>query len=105
MSMKLYSSETSRLGSELFPVDRAYVLAAYCHRYTGNHKPAWATAGVSAPYPVQFASDAEWLVNTRFAVNAHGDLDRRSKECLSSPTWPNNPELRKPALAGAGLVV
>lgn len=106
MSLKLYSNETSRLGSELFPADRAYVLAAYCHRFTGNHRPAWASQPWKAdgtPYPLQFASDAEWLANTRFAVGAHGDLDRRSKECLSSPTWPNNPELRKQRdLVGAG---
>lgn len=96
MSHKLYNPETSRLGSELFPGDRAYVLAAFCHRHTGNHVPAWATRprADGTPYPVHFASDAEWLANTRFAVGAHGDLDRRVSQCYSTPTWPNNPELR-----------
>lgn len=98
LSMKLYSDATSKLGSELFPVDRQYVLAAYVHRHTGNHKPRWAMAPMAngKPYPVHFATDAEWLANTRFAVMAHGNLDRRVHECYSTPTWPNNPELRRP---------
>lgn len=104
--MKQINPETSRLGSELKPADRSYVLGAYVHRHTGNHKPRW--AGEKRPdgsfYPLQFASDAEWLGNTRFAVTAHGDLDRRVRECYSSPTWPRNPELRKRDASSPGYL-
>lgn len=87
------------LGSELCAEDQAEVLRAYVHRYTGDHKPRWAQPkedvpgivkwGASEkPYPLQFASDAEWLANTRFAVRKNGRLDRRAKHCYSRPTWP-----------------
>lgn len=85
------------LGSELSPEDRKHVLASYVHRFTREHRPQWA-AGIwkdGKPYPVQFASDAEWLAHTRFAVTAGGSLDHRVKECQSAPTWPDNPELRR----------
>ncbi len=86
-----------RLGSELTREDRAHVLAAYVHRFTKEHRPLWSsgTWKDGKPYPVQFESDAEWLANTRFAVNSAGRLDQRAKFCESSPTWPDNPELRR----------
>lgn len=101
---KLYSNDSSRLGSELSPRDRQHVLLAYCHRYTRTHVPNWARVprADGTPYPVQFASDEEWLANTRFAVGIHGDLDHRVRSCHSSPTWPDNPELRRPTLAYKG---
>lgn len=86
-----------RLGHELCADDQRYVLSAYVHRFTGDHKPAWANAEWKdgKPYPMQFASDREWLENTRFAVRRDGRLDRRVKYCHSNPTWPENPELRQ----------
>ena len=85
-------------GAQLCTADQQHVLAAYVHRFTRDHKPAWASNGNTwkdgQPYPVQFASDADWLAHTRFAVRGDGRLDQRGHWCESSPTWPDNPELR-----------
>lgn len=85
------------LGSSLIAEDRRYALAAYVHRYTKDHKPGWANERMSdgTAYPVQFASDSEWLAHTEFAVTKTGRLDHRCTSCISHPTWPDNPELRK----------
>lgn len=84
------------LGTELDYVDQKHVLAAYVNRHTRDHKPTWANKEWKdgKPYPVQFESDAEWLANTRFEVRVNGRLDMRIKSCHSTPTWPDNPELR-----------
>lgn len=89
----------TRKGTELHPDDRRYVLAAYVHRFTKDHKPGWANQPRpdGTPYPVQFASDADWLANTEFRVRSDGRLDRRITHCRSHPTWPDNPELRQGA--------
>lgn len=79
------------LGSRLSLDDQKEVLSRYCHRYTRDHKPQWAkrprTDGSN--YPVQFASDQEWLANTEFAVTKTGRLDRSVDFCDSRPTWPD----------------
>lgn len=79
------------LGINLCAEDRNYVLRAYVNRYTREHVPAWAKREWrdGRPYPVQFASDAEWLSHTKFAVRSDGRLDRRHKCCESTPTWPD----------------
>jgi hypothetical protein len=84
------------LGTQLVPGDQQHVLAAYVHRFTRNHKPQWAsgTWKDGKPFPVQFASDADWLAHTRFTVRQDGRLDQRVHHCESNPTWPDNPELR-----------
>ena len=86
-----------KLGAELSRNDQARAKQLFAHRYTRDHKPAWAKLPwkEGKPYPVQFESDADWLANTRFAVDAQGRLDGRVSHCHSSPTWPDNPELRK----------
>ncbi len=87
-------------GNQLHTDDQRYVLSAFVHRFTAQHRPNWANKTIpNRPnYPaVQFASDAEWLANTRFAVRNNGRLDKRAHYCESSPTWPNNPELRNKA--------
>lgn len=93
MNMKSILDSKTRKGNELSPADQAHVLASFVHRFTKQHRPQW--AGSLRPdgtaYPVQFASDADWLANTEFAVLPSGKLDRRVKECHSSPTWPDNP--------------
>lgn len=84
-------------GTNLNQSDQQYVLSAYVHRFTGDHKPAWAN-GIwkdGKTYPLQFANDAEWLANTEFHVTKHCSLDKRHNSCFSNPTWPHNPELRK----------
>lgn len=88
----------TKLGSELSQLQQAYVKAAFVHRFTKEHKPAWAKEPWKGgkPYPVQFASDADWLAHTRFAVSGAGSLNLKSQFCESSPTWPDNPELRNP---------
>lgn len=87
------------LGTDLRPYDKQAVLRMFVHRYTGDHKPAWADREWKdgKPYPVQFSDDQDWLANTSFAVRQDGYLDQRCKHCHSRPTWPNNPELRKEA--------
>jgi hypothetical protein len=79
------------LGTNLKDTDRKHVLSAYVHRYTKEHCPSWAKHG---GYPVQFESDQDWLNNTLFMVKNDGYLDRRYKHVESTPTWPDNPELR-----------
>ncbi|WP_274627588.1 hypothetical protein [Arvimicrobium flavum] len=98
-AMKISPDACTARGSGLHPADQAFVLAAYVHRFSGDHTPAWALRPRpdGTAYPLQFASDAEWLANSRFAVRRDGRLDRRVKQCFSSPTWPNNPELRRGA--------
>lgn len=88
------------LGSELNADDTRHVLSAYVHRYTRTHKPTWARGmwRDGKDYPLQFDSDADWLANTRFAVLRNGRLDHRHTECESRPTWPDNPELRRPSV-------
>jgi len=80
-----------RLGIDLCEEDRNYVLRAYVNRYTRSHVPAWAKREWrdGRPYPVQFASDADWLANTTFVIRQNGRLDRRCKYCESTPTWPD----------------
>ena len=83
-------------GSHLTPSDHKHVLRAFVHRFTRDHKPKWASAPWKdgLPYPVQFASDADWLANTLFEVRNDGRLNVRASYCHGSPTWPDNPELR-----------
>lgn len=79
-------------GTELHPDDKRHVLAAYVHRFTGEHKPQWACSHMpnGEAYKVQFANDQDWLANTLFACRSDGRLDGRVKFCRSNPTWPNN---------------
>jgi hypothetical protein len=76
------------LGSDLNINDQRRVLAAYVHRYTGDHVPDWVRHQAEGKYPLQFASDADWLASTTFRVRADGRLDDRVKRCQSRPTWP-----------------
>jgi hypothetical protein len=78
-------------GTQLNQEDQKHVLAAYVHRYTGDHKPQW--ADMYANKGVQFKDDQEWLRRTKFIVRKNGRLDMRHKHCYSNPTWPNNPEM------------
>lgn len=69
-------------------------LAAYLHRYTREHRPLWSRKprDNGAPYPVQFASDAEWLARTLFPVTVRkgGELgDTTRGHCRSYATWPD----------------
>ena len=83
-------------GSELSVYLRRQVFATFSHRFTGNHRPAWVNAiwkgGMT--YPLQFSNDQDWLENTMFAITERGTLARSVDYCISSPTWPENPELR-----------
>ena len=84
-------------GFLLTPTDVRRAKSLFCYRHTRDHKPRWSVAvrKNGRPYPVQFASDQEWLDNTTFAVNADGRLSLTARACESKPTWPDNPELRK----------
>jgi hypothetical protein len=83
-------------GNQLKPSVRAEVLRRYVHRYTGEHKPQWAGREWKdgKPYPLHFKDDNDWLANTEFEVTKAGELNQKFHQCVSSPTWPNNPELR-----------
>lgn len=78
-------------GAELSPELRRAALARYVHRFTAEHVPAWARQPRpdGTPYPVQFASDADWLANTDFPVTKAGQLAERPSDCRSRPTWPS----------------
>ena len=77
-------------GSTLAPEVQRQCLARFVHRFTREHVPAWAREPRpdGQPYKVQFASDAEWLAHTSFAVTRDGSLDKRVASCMSAPTWP-----------------
>jgi hypothetical protein len=78
-------------GDKLSPPAREQAKARFVHRFTREHKPTWARGkrpdGKS--YRVQFASDADWLEHSEFAVTKSGKLDARSSHCVSHPTWPD----------------
>lgn len=77
-------------GNKLTDEARRNALARFVHRYTRDHKPSW----VAKETPVQFASDADWLAHTLFWVRKDGSIAERPSHCESTPTWPDNPELR-----------
>lgn len=80
------------LGSTLPAALQAECLRSFPHRYTKEHVPAWAKRPRpnGKPYRPQFATDAEWLAGTQFAVTIYGRLDNRVRHCLTiSPTWPD----------------
>lgn len=97
LSVKSFSTMKQVKGSDLRPEVQRDALNRFVHRYTGDHKPAWANRIWKdlKPYPLQFKDDTDWLANTLFWVKADGTLSNRHSFCYSSPTWPNNPELRK----------
>jgi hypothetical protein len=82
-------------GNELPAALQAKAKRMYSYRFTGENTPAWAKEewkdGVS--YPLQFADDADWLANSEFPVTKKGEFAVRG-DMRSTPTWPNNPELR-----------
>lgn len=86
-------------GNRLNSLQQKHVLAAYVHRFTGQHKPTWAQQlrPDGTAYPVQFKDDADWLANTQFVVTRTGALDSRYDSCIPTATWPLNPELRRDA--------
>lgn len=89
--MNMKATETR--GDLLTPDQQKLAKALYVHRYTGQHRPQWSfkLRPDGTAYPVQFKDDADWLKNTVFLVTRHGGL---ADNCMSFPTWPNNPELR-----------
>jgi hypothetical protein len=90
------SAPIAVLGAMLCEADQKHVLAAYVHRFTGEHRPAWANKPMpdGQAYPVQFKDDLDWLAHSYFAIRKNGRLNMLVKHCESYPTWPNNPELR-----------
>jgi hypothetical protein len=84
------------IGSNLAVSVQQECLRRFVNRFTGDHRPSW----IKTPrpngksYPLHFASDVDWLAHTVFNVKADGTLNERFHHCESSPTWPDNPELR-----------
>lgn len=79
------------LGSDLPPRLQAEALRAYVHRFTRDHVPMWAKVPRpdGTPYPVQFASDADWLAHTMFCVTRSRPMGLAEAPCRSNPTWPD----------------
>ena len=95
-------SATYTRGDTLRASVQADCLRRFVYRFTREHVPGWALRDLNHPSwgaasPVQFDSDRDWLSHTWFAVKKDGTLDERVKHCQSSPTWPDNPELRTQA--------
>lgn len=91
----IHTEKLTRPGSELLPLDQSHALSRFVHRFTREHVPAWTQRADCRSCPVQFASDADWLANTEFAIDRHGALKSDVPDCASRPTWPDNPELRQ----------
>lgn len=88
-------------GDQLCREDQELAKRMYVHRYTRDHIPNWARYSKRPDgrlYPVQFASDADWLRHTQFRVTIDGRLRKDASYCYSRPTYPDNPELRRPYL-------
>lgn len=81
------------LGVTFSRADQALILDRFVNRYTGDHTPAWAQVPDQGgiPWPLQFASDQDWLEHTSFAISMAGKLDQRIKRCWEKPTWPGDP--------------
>ena len=77
-------------GTDLSPNQRRHVLAAYVHRFTGDHVPSWAMQPRQdgTKYPLQFRDDDDWLAHTSFPIKKNGDLAKQPSCCRSAPTWP-----------------
>ncbi len=75
------------------PITLAQAQERYPHRYTGDHKPAWANkpAPNGKRYAPQYRSDREWFDNTRFPEEMNKDARKLLKgACQSSnPSWPS----------------
>lgn len=80
-------------GDQMSPKLRREALARFVHRFTKDHVPHWSKSNPACP--VQFASDADWLEHTDFTITKQGELHRGVRYCHSTPTWPDNPELRQ----------
>ena len=97
--MKLPQGKIMARGDLLPLAIQDHCLRAYVHRFTRQHVPQWSKKprDNGEPYPVQFASDSEWLARTLFpvTVSAKGVIKERSGACWSNASWPDNPELRK----------
>jgi hypothetical protein len=85
-------------GLELSPAAQQQAFRQFVHRYTGEHRPYWVIS-----QPVQFKDDADWLAHTRFYVTRDGNLCK-GRSCYSTPTWPNNPELRRFSFGEHGAI-
>lgn len=72
-------------GSQLSDTLKRQVLAVFCHRFTGEHKPQWANElrPDGQPYQPQFATDKDWLANTEFYITKKGQLSRKHRYCHS----------------------
>lgn len=73
-------------GFELSPEVQRQAKAQFVHRFTADHVPSW-VAKSKRQFP-HFASDADWLTHTRFAVTKAGELSRSVHYCDGQPTWP-----------------
>ena len=90
LSKTLIFGHAAKRGSQLSPSDQQQVLSRYIHRFTGDHRPQWASKLMpnGKRYPLQFTNDQEWLHNTLFAVRKNGQINNKYNYCESHATWP-----------------
>lgn len=92
-----------KYGHELHPDDQKHVLAAYVHRYTGEHKPQWANKKRpdGSDYKPQHKNDADWLKHTEFAVKKNGRLHQGVGSCRSTPSLPMSEAVQYGGVGGS----
>lgn len=84
-------------GDKLHPDDQKHVLAANQSRFTRTRMPDWAKnpSGNDKKPALQFEDDADWLAHTEFrGIDENGRIKRGRWSAKSTPSYPDNPELR-----------
>lgn len=65
-------------GTKMTSEQRKQIKAAFVHRFTGNHKPAWVTKTPNrpdgVPYEPTHATDDAWINDHAFNILQNGDL-------------------------------
>lgn len=87
-------------------VSFAQACAAFVHRFTVDHVPAWARKpcdGNGLFYAPQFASDAEWYENTKF-YGEPGHIGGRDECYTTGQTWPHGKWLARAFVKGQPVV-
>ena len=82
-----FDESDSRLGSELSTSDQNKVLNQFVHRMTVEARKRWpdfARRMIQGGYRMPLRTDAQWLAETRFATDVHGNLNDRVSNCQAT---------------------
>jgi hypothetical protein len=80
-------------GNKLSPENQAHAKRVFPWRSTGDHPNPLGG-------PMHFIDDEDWLTHTTFWMvmgKSHKGRLAERQNCVSYPTWPNNPEIRAAA--------